>query len=50
MGYMKELFIDLQNEFGLNLENMPEDFSMEDFLKEKSEEIVIKKEEKRIKK
>lgn len=44
MGHIKELFIDLQNEFGLNLENMPEDFSTEDYLKERAKEIEKSKE------
>jgi len=39
MGKMKDLFIDLQNQFGLNLENMPEDFSMENYVAERAKEI-----------
>lgn len=39
MGKMKDLFIDLQNQFGLNLEDMPEDFSMDNYIAEKAKEI-----------
>lgn len=35
---MKELFIELQNEYGQNLEFAPLDFSMEDYLKQKAQE------------
>jgi len=34
MGRMKEVYIDLQNQYGENLERAPEDFSMENHLKE----------------
>jgi hypothetical protein len=32
MGRMKDLFIELQNEYGYNLEDLPEGFSMEEYL------------------
>jgi hypothetical protein len=32
MSKIKNILIDLQNEFGENLENMPIDFSLDDFL------------------
>ena len=39
MGRIKDLIIQLQNEYGKELENMPEDFSMDDYLKLKAGEI-----------
>jgi hypothetical protein len=39
MGRIKDLVIELQNEYGQELENMPEDFSMDDYLKLKAGEI-----------
>ena len=39
MGRIKDLVIELQNEYGVELENIPEDFSMEDYLKLKAGEI-----------
>lgn len=39
MGRIKDLVIELQNEYGVELENIPEDFSMEDYLKLKASEI-----------
>lgn len=48
MARIKYLVIELQNVYGLELENMPEDFSMEDYLKLKASEIesqeIIEKE------
>ena len=38
MGRMKEIFIELQNEYGQDLEFAPVDFSMEDYLKKKAQE------------
>jgi len=38
MGRMKELFTELQNEYGQNLEFAPVDFSMEAYLKQKAQE------------
>jgi len=34
MGRMKEVYIELQNQYGEDLENAPKDFSMENHLKE----------------
>lgn len=39
MGRIKELVIDLQNEYGYDLENLPEGFSMDDYLEMKAREI-----------
>jgi len=44
MGRIKDLVIELQNEYGLDLENLPEGFSMEEYLKIKSEEMSRRKE------
>lgn len=35
---MKEIFIELQNEYGQDLEYTPVDFSMEAYLKQKAQE------------
>ena len=43
MGRIKDLVIELQNEYGVEFENMPEDFSMEDYLKLKASEIESQK-------
>jgi hypothetical protein len=40
MGRIKDLVIELQNEYGQELEGMPEDFSMEDYLKMRAEEMT----------
>jgi hypothetical protein len=40
MGRIKDLVIELQNEYGVELENIPEDFSMEDYLKLIASEIT----------
>ena len=40
MGRIKDLIIELQNEYGQELENMPDDFSMDDYLKLKAAEIT----------
>lgn len=37
MGRMKEVYIELQNQYGEDLENAPKDFSMENHLKELAE-------------
>ncbi len=42
MGRIKDLVIELQNEYGVEFENMPDDFSMEDYLKLKADEIEEK--------
>jgi len=39
MGRIKDLVIELQNEYGYDLENLPEGFSMDDYLEMKSKEI-----------
>ena len=39
MGRMKEIFTELQNQYGENLEDAPVDFSMEDYLIQKAEEV-----------
>jgi len=38
MGRIKDLVIELQNEYGYDLENLPEGFSMEEYLEMKSQE------------
>jgi len=38
MGRIKDLVIDLQNEYGYNLEYLPEGFDMDLYLKENSTE------------
>lgn len=42
MGRIKDLVIELQNEYGVEFENIPDDFSMEDYLKLKADEIEEK--------
>jgi len=44
MGRIKDLVIDLQNEYGYDLENLPEGFSMDEYLEMKSKEISESKE------
>ena len=44
MGRIKDLVIDLQNEYGFDLENLPEGFSMDEYLEMKSKEISESKE------
>jgi len=39
MGRIKDLVIELQNEYGYDLENLPEGFSMDDYLEMKSKGI-----------
>jgi len=39
MGRIKDLVIELQNEYGYELENLPEGFSMDDYLEMKSKEV-----------
>jgi hypothetical protein len=36
MGRIKDLFIELQNKYGENMEDLPAKFSMEEYLLEKS--------------
>lgn len=44
MGRIKDLVIELQNEYGYDLENLPEGFSMDEYLEMKSKEISESKE------
>ena len=39
MGRIKDLVIELQNEYGYDLENLPEDFSMAEYLEIKANEL-----------
>lgn len=39
MGRIKDLVIELQNEFGFDLENLPEGFSMDEYLEKRASEI-----------
>jgi hypothetical protein len=38
MGRIKDLVIELQNEFGFDMEFLPEDFNMDEYLAKKSGE------------
>lgn len=38
MARMKDIWIELQNLYGLNLEDAPEGFSIEDYLKDREKE------------
>ena len=38
MGRVKDLVIELQNEFGFDMEFLPEDFNMDEYLAKKSKE------------
>jgi hypothetical protein len=38
MGRVKDLVIELQNEFGFDMEFLPEDFNMDEYLEKKSKE------------
>ena len=38
MGRIKDLVIELQNEFGFDMEFLPEDFNMDEYLVKKSKE------------
>ncbi len=40
MGRIKDLVIELQNEYGYELENLPEGFSIDEYLKMKSKEVI----------
>ncbi len=40
MARIKDLIIDLQNEFGYDMEFLPEDFNMDEYLAKRSQEIV----------
>ena len=39
MGRIKDLVIELQNEFGLDMEFLPEDFNMDEYLAKRTVEI-----------
>ena len=39
MGRMKEIYTDLQNKYGQNLEDAPVDFSIEDHLRKVAEKL-----------
>lgn len=39
MGRIKDLVIELQNEYGYELENLPEGFSIEEYMAQKAQEI-----------
>jgi hypothetical protein len=39
MGRIKDLVIELQNEFGFDMEFLPEDFNMDEYLAKRSGEI-----------
>ena len=41
MGRIKDLIIELQNEYGYELENLPEGFSMDEYLEMKSRETKL---------
>lgn len=38
MGAIKKIFVELQNEYGTNLEFLPEDFDMQKYMQEKNNE------------
>ena len=40
MGKLKEIYIDLQNKYGVNLEDAPNDFSIDSYLESLSEIVV----------
>jgi hypothetical protein len=40
MARIKDLIIDLQNEFGYDMEFLPEDFNMDEYLAKRAQEIV----------
>ena len=39
MARIKDLIIDLQNEFGYDMEFLPEDFNMDEYLAKRAQEI-----------
>jgi len=41
MGRIKDLVIELQNEFGFNMEDMPEDFNMDEYLAKRAQEVEV---------
>lgn len=40
MGRIKDLFIELQNKYGENMEDLPVNFSMEEYLLEKNKKCA----------
>jgi hypothetical protein len=42
MGRIKDLVIELQEEYGYDLENLPEGFSMDEYLETRANEIKEK--------
>lgn len=48
MGRIKEIFIELQNQYGQNLEDAPVDFSMDDYLKMKADEFDNKSDDEKL--
>jgi hypothetical protein len=42
MGRIKDLVIELQNEFGYNMEFLPEDFNMDEYLAKRAQEVEVK--------
>jgi len=45
MGRMKEIFMEIQEQYGENLEDAPVDFSMDEYLQKRAEEIQKSKNE-----
>jgi len=43
MGKMKEIFMELQEQYGDNLENLPDNFSQEEYLDKRVKEMKNKK-------
>jgi hypothetical protein len=41
MGRIKDLVIELQNEFGFDMEFLPEDFNMDEYLAKKAQEVEV---------
>ena len=41
MARIKDLIIELQNEFGFDMEFLPEDFNMDEYLEKKSKEKCL---------
>jgi hypothetical protein len=45
MGRIKDIYIEIQNEYGYNLEDLPKDFSIEDYFAKRAQEISEEREE-----
>jgi hypothetical protein len=43
MGKMKEIFMELQEQYGENLENLPDNFSQEEYLDKRANEMKNEK-------